>query len=462
MSKVGDGWQKKYPSMENQAEYFLLKFAKDDDIHREEVMTLMIQFKKYAKPNKGELEEDEAMRLLEARNQTKTFKELRQMVSEIDIDKNRMLSFLEWACAIYNKSWEKLHAPSVDPEEVARAEALVKKAAEEEEARRRAEDEARKHEDEKRILELKAAQERAAADHNADAAANAKKALDAELARQAEELRARHADEAARKAAKDAEEASRRAGELKRQGVAGKVALFKYAAHDSKDSTSNNKAKIQDEVSKKKAIKQQELEAMAKKKIADEEIAQKKAEAEEAAVKAAKAKEEAEHAAAIKAQKEAERIEAERKTAEAEVERKRTEELSDKKLRDAHEMKKRETEEKARKIKEEEEKKRAAGRALLASKASAFGDNSAKAVVSSINDKQNLKSASTKEKSGLDQVKLLGEIRKGTDLNKMPGDNKTASEELTDDAKADFIVDQIKKRNSTVGGQGGIPGFTAQ
>jgi len=43
---IGDGWQKKYPSMENQAEYFLLKFGKDEDIHREEVMTLMTQFKK--------------------------------------------------------------------------------------------------------------------------------------------------------------------------------------------------------------------------------------------------------------------------------------------------------------------------------------------------------------------------------------------------------------------------------
>lgn len=42
------------------------------------------------------------MQLLEARNNTKTFVELRQLVADIDLDHNRKLSFLEFACAIFN------------------------------------------------------------------------------------------------------------------------------------------------------------------------------------------------------------------------------------------------------------------------------------------------------------------------------------------------------------------------
>ncbi len=59
------------------------------------------------------MQEHEALRLLENRHETKTFKELRQMVIDIDIDQNRELSFLEWACAIFNKSWAQLHTPCV-------------------------------------------------------------------------------------------------------------------------------------------------------------------------------------------------------------------------------------------------------------------------------------------------------------------------------------------------------------
>jgi len=175
------------------------------------------------------------------------------MVEEIDVDKNRKLSFLEWACAIYSKSWDKLHAPSVDPEEVARAEALLKQAAEEEAARKEAEAHARQVEDEKRITELRAKAQKAQAEQSVEEAKAAKEALDLELKRQAEDLKQRHADEAAEKARKEAVAAAERANSLKRQGVAGKVALFKYAAHDTKDPTRENEAKLKQEVAKKKA-----------------------------------------------------------------------------------------------------------------------------------------------------------------------------------------------------------------
>jgi len=290
-------WPKKYPTMDLQAEFFLLKFGKDDDIVRPEVLSLKDQFKKFAKPNKGELEEDEALRLLESRDQTKTFKEMRQMVADIDIDKNRKLSFLEWACAIYSKSWDKLHALTVDPQEVAKLEALAKAAAEEEKAKRDEVERALIAENERRVEQLRAEQKKAEKENNVEATKAAKLALEAELARQAEELKAKHAAEVAEKARIEKESAEKRSAELKRQGVAGKVALFKYAASDTQDITKKNAARIHNEVAKKKEIKKQEIEALAMKKLAEEDVAKKmaeKAEAEQHAFEAAQKAKEAE------------------------------------------------------------------------------------------------------------------------------------------------------------------------
>jgi hypothetical protein len=49
------------------------------------------------------------MRLLEARGATKTATELRQMFTNIDVDHNRHLSFLEWACGYYQRSYDDLN-----------------------------------------------------------------------------------------------------------------------------------------------------------------------------------------------------------------------------------------------------------------------------------------------------------------------------------------------------------------
>jgi len=237
--------------MDSQAEFFLLKFGKDSDIKRDEVLTLKEQFKAFAKPNAAELQEDEAMRLLEKRNQTKTFKELRQMVADIDLDKNRKLSFLEWACAIYSKSWDKLHALVVDPEEIAKAEAKHKEAQDEEAKHKRAEEEATRLEDEKRIHELRTKAEKAQAEEKAEVAAM----LMSELNRQEEERKKKLAEEEEEKAKKAQDLAQKRAAELKRQGVAGKVALFKYFSHDSKDVAKDNEKKVKDETARKKIVK---------------------------------------------------------------------------------------------------------------------------------------------------------------------------------------------------------------
>jgi len=111
---------------------------------------------------------------------------------------------------------------------------------------------------------------------------------------------------------------------------------------------------------------------------------------------------------------------------------------------------------KQKKIKQEEERKRAEGRAALAAKSTAFSSGSATAVVKSINAPQKLRrNTLTKEKTGLEQANLLVQIRgQQTELTKTPG-AKTASEELTDEARADFIADQMKKHHEIDDSQAG-------
>ena len=150
-----------------QAEFFLKKFNRHDDVTRPKVMILRKEFESFDTKNQGELEEDQAMRMLEARGEAKSLREIRSMVADIDIDKNRCyharikyvgksqscmvtggtaeplpplcplalrrhrkLSFLEWCCAILDKSWEELHSEvevevvvvETDEEKAARAE----------------------------------------------------------------------------------------------------------------------------------------------------------------------------------------------------------------------------------------------------------------------------------------------------------------------------------------------------
>ena len=57
--------------------------------------------------HQGALEVDAALRLLESRRETRTFRELRQMTEGVHIvtSVKTRLSFLEWACAVFHKDW---------------------------------------------------------------------------------------------------------------------------------------------------------------------------------------------------------------------------------------------------------------------------------------------------------------------------------------------------------------------
>lgn len=50
----------------------------------------------------------EALVLLERRGTVKTAKELMDWVGGVDRDKNNLISFVEWCCAFYNKSYDEL------------------------------------------------------------------------------------------------------------------------------------------------------------------------------------------------------------------------------------------------------------------------------------------------------------------------------------------------------------------
>ena len=70
---------------------------------------MLTSFVRFDKGKKGYLEEDEAMMMLEHRRETKTFAEMRSAVRDIDLHAKRNLSFLEWSCGCFDKSWIALH-----------------------------------------------------------------------------------------------------------------------------------------------------------------------------------------------------------------------------------------------------------------------------------------------------------------------------------------------------------------
>jgi len=101
---------------------------------------------------------------------------------------------------------------------------------------------------------------------------------------------------------------------------------------------------------------------------------------------------------------------------------------------------------KRKKVADELEKKRADGRSKLANKSSLWNQSSSSSVVSSIPTGAKLANTKTEEKTGMQQIQLLGSIKKGTNLTKTPG-AKVASEELTDDQRAAFVADRMKENS---------------
>lgn len=139
-------------SPEDARELFLWKWK---DVSRNDVNALLVEFRKYDFSKTGELEENEALMLLESRGDTKTVIEMRETFAKIDANKNHKLSFLEWLCYIFEKdfietnTFQDNEARAAAMEQARRAgeharqleEAeMQRKAAEEEAARRRAEE----------------------------------------------------------------------------------------------------------------------------------------------------------------------------------------------------------------------------------------------------------------------------------------------------------------------------------
>jgi len=92
-------------NLDEQRELFLWKYR---DIDRQEVNALLKDFKRHDIGNKGELDYHEAMMMLERRGEVKTAKELMDMVGDMDKNKDHRITFIEWCCALYKKSYDDL------------------------------------------------------------------------------------------------------------------------------------------------------------------------------------------------------------------------------------------------------------------------------------------------------------------------------------------------------------------
>jgi hypothetical protein len=333
-SKKAD-WRDLYPTTAAQENFFLIKFPDmTDAIHRKALAILRQQFDLFDHALCGELQEDEALQLMEHRGETKTVKELRKMVSGLDLDKNHKLGFLELACSIFHKSWEDLHSQSGDASQV---EALTKLSAQAGEFLAHAQAELAKQSE--MTHEQQAAAQKAK--EEAFAAAQAQAQLEAELEHK------RHEEEEKKKSAED-----QKAAALGQKGVKGAGAKFLYAALNTHDTTADNATRIKKEAAEKKAQK----EAAAKAASAKAEAEKKEREAQAAAEQLAKQMEE-------KARAENDLKESEKQKALAEKAR------IEKEAFDAAQKAKAEEEAKA---KAEKEQKQAEARARLAAKAAAF------------------------------------------------------------------------------------------
>jgi len=268
---AAEHWKISYPTSTHQAEFFLAKFSRHG-VSRDEVSLLLQQFQKFDAKKQGELEEDEALHLLEFRGETKTSRELRTMVADIDKDKNHKLSFLEFACAVLTRSWQTLHEPTGDPDALADLEKL-KHQTELWKSQSESEREAKQIEEEKALnASLQKMKEKDLAEQkHTELGAQQKKKQD-------EEERLKKDEEDKRKSA------------VGKAGVKGRAAMFDYAGSDTSDKTSKNAEQIKADAAARKAKQQSEQEL----KKADEEAKKAKGEAEKASEAKKKADEEAE------------------------------------------------------------------------------------------------------------------------------------------------------------------------
>lgn len=185
---------------EEQKELFLWKYG--SSVTRAQVNEEYKMFLKYDISKTGELDEHEAMMLLEHRELATTAVALRALLVEIDKDQSHSLSFLEYCCFWFKKSYDDLN-DFVDEEARARA-----------------------------MAEAMAAGEKAKA---------AEEAIEA--AKLAEEQKA-------------LQRAAEIEAESKLTGVAGAAAFFKRQAENNSDATMTNAEKITAEAARRKELRE--------------------------------------------------------------------------------------------------------------------------------------------------------------------------------------------------------------
>lgn len=191
------------------------------------------------------------MMLLEARGETRTFRELRALIVQMDCDRNHKLNFLEWCTCHYDKDWEVLHT-FTDQAAFDRAMEAVKRAKIEQEA--------------------------------------ARKVI---------------ADAAIEEERKAAERAAELEAEAKLTGVAGAAAFFSRQIEGASDATKTNEQIIKEAAARRKVLR--EAKAAEKKAKEDAENSHCTREQAEAQMAEAKAAADAEAAKIAEEAKEAER-----------------------------------------------------------------------------------------------------------------------------------------------------------
>lgn len=238
-------------STHEQAELFLKRFADHTDVERAKVLELKEEFDQFDEQKAGQLDYQQAMRLLEARNQTKTATELRTMLKELDTNNDLRVSFVEWSVVFFNKD---IHHVSTTQVKFQRGQSFNIKNAEVAEATSRIE------------------------------------ALEGEK----EILRKKFEEEAAEVEKKRVEEEQKRQEEERLTGVARNVAMFRHRAESGSESP--------EEKVKREAARRRE----------EKRLREEKEEAERKARQAVREQAEAEERAIQKAKEEAERAEKER------------------------------------------------------------------------------------------------------------------------------------------------------
>jgi hypothetical protein len=106
-------------NIDGQAKFFLTRFVLDFQGNFEEILDLAEDFKKFANDEKNtncpkdrEMNEFVAHLFLERKGETLTVKALRDYLTEIDLDKNNNVAFIEYALWKYKKTLAELFKPS--------------------------------------------------------------------------------------------------------------------------------------------------------------------------------------------------------------------------------------------------------------------------------------------------------------------------------------------------------------